>query len=51
MSTALSAWVNSRRMVAIGYSTDRPHLHFFDEVVEKISEKLLTHFEGEKALA
>ena len=28
-----------RRMVAIGYSTDRPHLHFFDEAVEKISDK------------
>ena len=24
-----------RRIVAIGYSTDRPHLHFFDEAVEK----------------
>jgi dipeptidyl aminopeptidase/acylaminoacyl peptidase len=35
-----------KRIVAIGYSTDRPHLHFFDEAVEKISEKLLTHFEG-----
>jgi len=35
-----------KRIVAIGYSTDRPHLHFFDEVVGKISEKLLTHFEG-----
>jgi dipeptidyl aminopeptidase/acylaminoacyl peptidase len=34
-----------RRMVAIGYSTDRPHLHFFDKAVEKISDKLATHFE------
>jgi dipeptidyl aminopeptidase/acylaminoacyl peptidase len=33
-----------RRIVAIGYSTDKPHLHFFDETVEKISEKLTTHF-------
>jgi dipeptidyl aminopeptidase/acylaminoacyl peptidase len=32
------------RVVAIGYSTDRPHLHFFDEAVEKISEKLASHF-------
>jgi dipeptidyl aminopeptidase/acylaminoacyl peptidase len=32
------------RIVAIGYSTDRPHLHFFDEAVEKISEKLASHF-------
>jgi dipeptidyl aminopeptidase/acylaminoacyl peptidase len=35
-----------KRIVAIGYSTDRPHLHFFDESVEKISEMLTTHFEG-----
>jgi len=35
-----------RRIVAIGYSTDRPHLHFFDEAVEKISDRLTTHFEG-----
>jgi dipeptidyl aminopeptidase/acylaminoacyl peptidase len=33
-----------KRIVAIGYSTDWPHLHFFDEAVEKISEKLTTHF-------
>jgi dipeptidyl aminopeptidase/acylaminoacyl peptidase len=35
-----------KRIVAIGYSTDRPHLHFFDEAVEKISDNLATHFEG-----
>jgi len=35
-----------RRLVAIGYSTDRPHLHFFDEGVEKISDKLTAYFEG-----
>jgi dipeptidyl aminopeptidase/acylaminoacyl peptidase len=34
------------RLVAIGYSTDRPRLHFFDEAVEKISDKLATYFEG-----
>ena len=26
-----------KRMVAVGYSTDRNHLHFFDAQVEKIS--------------
>jgi dipeptidyl aminopeptidase/acylaminoacyl peptidase len=36
------------RIVAIGYSTDRSHLHFFDEAVEKISDKLATHFEGKQ---
>ena len=35
-----------RRIVAIGYSTDRPHLHFFDEAVEKISERLTSYFSG-----
>jgi len=34
------------RTVAIEYSTDRPHLHFFDEVVEKISEMLTAYFPG-----
>jgi dipeptidyl aminopeptidase/acylaminoacyl peptidase len=33
-----------RRIVAIGYSTDGPHLHFFDEAVEEISDKLSEHF-------
>ena len=33
-----------RRIVAIGYSTDRSHLHFFDETVAKISETLSTFF-------
>jgi len=35
-----------RRIVAIGYSTDRPYLHFFDEVVEEISEMLASYFSG-----
>jgi len=35
-----------KRMVAIEYSTDRPHLYFFDEIVKKISEKLSTHYPG-----
>ena len=33
-----------KRIVAIEYSTDRPHLHFFDEAVGKISEMLTSHF-------
>jgi dipeptidyl aminopeptidase/acylaminoacyl peptidase len=35
-----------KRIVAVEYSTDRPHLHFFDEAVEKISRKLTAHFSG-----
>jgi len=35
-----------KRTVAIEYSTDRPHLHFFDEIVQKISEKLSAHYPG-----
>jgi len=35
-----------RRIVAIGYSTDRPHLHFFDEAIEEISEMLTSYFSG-----
>jgi dipeptidyl aminopeptidase/acylaminoacyl peptidase len=33
-----------RRIVAIGYSTDKSHLHFFDEAVEEISEMLSENF-------
>jgi dipeptidyl aminopeptidase/acylaminoacyl peptidase len=33
-----------RRIVAIGYSTDGPHLHFFDEAVEEVSEMLSEYF-------
>lgn len=29
-----------KRMAAIGYSTDKPHLHFFDEEIEKISDAI-----------
>ena len=34
------------RMVAIGYSTDAPHLHFFDAAIEAIAERLASHFPG-----
>jgi dipeptidyl aminopeptidase/acylaminoacyl peptidase len=36
-----------KRIVAIGYSTDRWHLHFFDEAVEKISE-MLSEYHSDK---
>ncbi|MCH7644180.1 MAG: S9 family peptidase [Myxococcales bacterium] len=36
-----------RRIVAIGYSTDRPHLHFFDQAVERISDLLTSHFSNQ----
>ncbi len=32
------------RIVAVGYSTDRPHLHFFDRAASDVSEKLSAHF-------
>jgi dipeptidyl aminopeptidase/acylaminoacyl peptidase len=35
-----------RRMVAVGYSTDMSHLHFFDPVVERITERLERVFPG-----
>jgi dipeptidyl aminopeptidase/acylaminoacyl peptidase len=33
-----------RRMVAIEYHTDTPHLHFFDEEIERISEAISASF-------
>jgi dipeptidyl aminopeptidase/acylaminoacyl peptidase len=33
-----------RRVVAIGYSTDRNHLHFFDTDIEKITDKIGVSF-------
>jgi dipeptidyl aminopeptidase/acylaminoacyl peptidase len=35
-----------RRMVAVGYSTDRSHLHFFDADVEQISDRISALFPG-----
>lgn len=35
-----------KRTVAIEYSTNRSHLHFFDGAIEKISQKLTSHFPG-----
>ncbi len=35
-----------KRIVAIEYSTDRPHRYFFDDVVEKISDRLASHYLG-----
>jgi len=35
-----------KRIVAIEYSTDRPHLHFFDEAVRTISELLTSYYPG-----
>jgi dipeptidyl aminopeptidase/acylaminoacyl peptidase len=35
-----------KRIVAIEYSTDRPHLHFFDEAVGKVSEILTLYHSG-----
>jgi dipeptidyl aminopeptidase/acylaminoacyl peptidase len=34
------------RIVAIEYATDGPHLYFFDEAVEKISEMLTAYYPG-----
>jgi dipeptidyl aminopeptidase/acylaminoacyl peptidase len=36
------------RIVAIGYSTDRPHLHFFDDTVKKISDGLTKRFDDKQ---
>jgi dipeptidyl aminopeptidase/acylaminoacyl peptidase len=36
-----------RRLAAIGYSTDTPHLHFFDENVERVSNALSTTHPGQ----
>ena len=38
------------RTVAIAYSTDRWHLHFFDEIVERISDRLGDVFPGKLIL-
>jgi dipeptidyl aminopeptidase/acylaminoacyl peptidase len=35
-----------KRIVAIEYETDRPHLYFFDKAVEKISEVLGVYYPG-----
>jgi dipeptidyl aminopeptidase/acylaminoacyl peptidase len=35
-----------RRMVAVGYSTDMPHLHFFDPAVEQITERIAKAIPG-----
>jgi dipeptidyl aminopeptidase/acylaminoacyl peptidase len=35
-----------KRAVAVAYSTDRPHWHFFDEAVGKISAMLTSHYPG-----
>jgi dipeptidyl aminopeptidase/acylaminoacyl peptidase len=37
-----------RRVVAIGYSTDRNHLHFFDPDIEKITDKIGVLFPGQE---
>ncbi len=37
-----------RRMVAVGYSTDHDHLHFFDEGIERISGRLSSSFPGQE---
>jgi dipeptidyl aminopeptidase/acylaminoacyl peptidase len=36
-----------RRMVAIGYHTDMPHLHYFDRDIERISEAISTSYPGQ----
>jgi dipeptidyl aminopeptidase/acylaminoacyl peptidase len=35
------------RMVAIGYSTDKPHLHYFDATVGAIADRLASKFPDE----
>jgi len=35
-----------KRIVAVGYWTDRAHFHFFDATVEKITNVLIEHMEG-----
>jgi len=35
-----------KRAVAVGYSTDRPHLHFFDRAVREVSDALSEFFAG-----
>jgi dipeptidyl aminopeptidase/acylaminoacyl peptidase len=36
------------RMVAIGYTTDRDHLHFFDEGIERITGRVSPSFPGQE---
>ena len=38
------------RMVAVGYSTDRNHLHYFDERVEEITKKISAVFPGQEVM-
>jgi len=33
-----------KRIVAVGYSTDKPHLYFIDEVIQKVSGVLAAYF-------
>jgi dipeptidyl aminopeptidase/acylaminoacyl peptidase len=37
-----------KRIVAVGYSTDRWQFHFFDALIEKISSVLAEHIEGKE---
>jgi dipeptidyl aminopeptidase/acylaminoacyl peptidase len=38
-----------RRMVAVGYSTDRNHLHYFDDTIEQISDRISASYPGQQA--
>ena len=35
-----------KRIVAVGYSTDKPHFYFIDEAIQKISGVLAAYFSG-----
>jgi len=35
------------RIVAVGYSTDRPHLHFFDLAIKKVTDRISREFPGQ----
>ena len=35
-----------RRLVAVGYVTDRPHYHFFDKKLARVHERIEPYFDG-----
>ena len=37
-----------RRLVAVGYETDKPHLHFFDPAIEQITDSAAAALEGQR---
>lgn len=37
-----------RRLVAVGYETDKPHLHFFDPAIEQVTESAAAALQGRR---